>query len=191
MKRLLALAGVSMILWSTQIRADDAVKSPQPSIALTQQLQGSWEGELVGRAAVGKCQLTINRDSLRFQGLDTNDWYETTFTLPLGTQPQQLHATIRKCPHPAHIGKVVYTIVRIEEDTLTMVGIEDDAQDPPDSFDGNEAISKKLPTKPFAIPGLDSSALDGPKSGTDARTFRYLFKKVQLQKKPAETPAAK
>ena len=66
----------------------------RPTASARQRLQGTWEGVLVGQEKDGKITVTITDNSLHFHR-DTNFWYETTFTLPAGTDPQQLHATIK------------------------------------------------------------------------------------------------
>ena len=92
-------------------------------------LQGYWEGD----GAAGKCSITITGNSLYFY-VRTDFWYKTTFTLPAGTDPQQLHATIKDHSPPTNgIGKVVFAIFKIEDGTLTVA--EDDMSDkPPKSF---------------------------------------------------------
>ena len=94
-------------------------------------LQGYWEGEGAG----GKCSITITGNSLHYSVGE--NWYRTTFTLPAGTAPQQLHATIQDCwpPSTNAIGKVVFAIFKIEDGTLTLA--EDDMSDkPPKTFAG-------------------------------------------------------
>src|SRR5687768_4758507 len=59
-------------------------------------LQGYWEGEGAG----GKCSITITGASLLYRA-GTN-WFKTTFTLPEGTDPRQLHATIADCSPPTN-----------------------------------------------------------------------------------------
>ena len=91
-------------------------------------LQGYWEGEGAG----GKCSITITGNSLHYR---VGAWYKTTFTLPAGTDPQQLHATIKDCSPPTNsaVGKVVFAIFKIEDGTLTLA--EDDMSDaPPKTF---------------------------------------------------------
>ena len=48
----------------------------------------------------GKLTITITGNSLHFHR-DANFWWDTTFTLPVATNPKQLHATIKGCPPPA------------------------------------------------------------------------------------------
>ena len=96
-----------------------------PIAAELKPLQGYWEGEGAG----GKCSITITGNSLHYRA-GTN-WWKTTFTLPAGTDPQQLHATIKDCSPPTNnaIGKVVFAIFKIEDGTLTLA--EDDMSDKP------------------------------------------------------------
>src|SRR5687767_12629863 len=62
-------------------------------------LQGTWEGAVVGDKSNQKISITITGDSLHFHR-DTNFWFKTTFTLPAGKNPQELHATIKDCAPP-------------------------------------------------------------------------------------------
>jgi hypothetical protein len=94
-------------------------------------LQGHWEGEGAG----GKCSITIAGNSLYYR--NSAGWYKTTFTLPAGTDPQQLHATIKECSPASSnaIGTVVYAIFKIGDATLLLA--EDDMADkPPKTFAG-------------------------------------------------------
>jgi len=70
---------------------------------------------------VEKITITITGDSFHFHR-DTNFWFETTITLPAGTAPKQLHATIRgSAPgQESSLGQVVFAIFKIEDGTLTI-----------------------------------------------------------------------
>src|SRR5215213_9738043 len=115
-KMALAVTTLSILMPGGLICAQAAGATNQPIAAELQPLQGSWEGVLVGQEAAGKISITITGNSLHFQGLRTDQWYETTFTLPAGTYPQQLHGTIKDCPQPCnYIGKVVFAIFKIED----------------------------------------------------------------------------
>jgi uncharacterized protein (TIGR03067 family) len=96
-----------------------------------QRLQGSWEGVLAGHETEGKVSITITGHALRFQGLKPTQRYAATFTLPSGTHPQQLHATIKEGQGPKDIGKVVFAIFKIENGTLTLAGISESAAQSP------------------------------------------------------------
>jgi hypothetical protein len=89
---------------------------------------------MVGHESDGRITVTITGNSLRFHR-DADFWFETTFTLPAGTFPRQLHATIKDCPQPCDdIGKVVFAIFKIEDGTLILVGIQATATEPPKTF---------------------------------------------------------
>ena len=120
----LAITALSTLMPCVLIRAQDPSTSSKPTAEQTQPLQGLWEGVEVGREAEGKCTMTITGNSIHFQGSNTNEWYKTTYTLPAGTDPQQLRATITGCPQPDYIGKVGLSIFKIEDGTLTLVGHE-------------------------------------------------------------------
>ena len=85
---------------------------------------------MVGQEQDGKITITITGNSLHFHR-DTNFWFETTFTVPAGTDPKQLHATIKDCADKESTGKVVLAIFKIEDGTLTLAGIRT-----PDSEEG-------------------------------------------------------
>ena len=76
---------------------------------------------MVGQENDGKITITITGNSLHFHR-DTNFWFDTTITLPAGTDPKQLYATIKGCPpsQASSIGKVVGAIFKIEDGTLTL-----------------------------------------------------------------------
>jgi uncharacterized protein (TIGR03067 family) len=109
----------------------------QPTNAELQLLQGTWEGVMVGNESQGKITITITGNSLHFHR-DTNFWFETTITLPAGKDPKQLHATIKGCPpsQAESIGQVVRAFFKIEDGTLTLATIGDDAEETPKSFEG-------------------------------------------------------
>ena len=99
----------------------------QPTNAELQLLQGTWEGVLVGDKAQQKITITITGNSLHFHR-DTNFWFETTITLPAGTNPKQLHATIKD--GASSVGLVVVAIFKIEDGTLTLATGNGDGEAP-------------------------------------------------------------
>jgi uncharacterized protein (TIGR03067 family) len=119
-----------------QLTAKAKGAADQPTAADLQLLQGTWEGVLVGDTAQQQITITITGNSLHFHR-DTNFWFETTITLPAGKDPKQLHATIKGCPpsQAASIGKVVRAFFKIEDGTLTLATIGDDAEETPKSFE--------------------------------------------------------
>ena len=119
----------------------------QPSAAELQPLQGTWEGGVVGDKSHDKITITITGNSFHFHR-DTNFWFETTITLPAGKDPKQLHATIKGCPssQASSIGKVVRAFFKIEDGTLTLATIGDDAEETLKSFEdaGNRYELRKV-----------------------------------------------
>jgi len=119
--------------------------TPTPLAEELKPLQGHWEGEGAG----GKCSITIAGNSLHYR--NSAGWYKTIFTLPAGTEPQQLHATIKECSPPSNIaiGTVVFAIFKIEDGTLLLA--EDDMSDkPPKTFAGASSrynVKKVQPQK--------------------------------------------
>jgi hypothetical protein len=149
----LAVTTLSILMPCGLICTQAAGTTNPPTAAELQPLQGTWEGFMVGNEG-RKITITITGNSLHFHR-DTDFWFETTFTLPAGTYPQQLHATIKDCPEPCDdIGKVVFASFKIEDRTLTLAGIQASAVEPPKTFG--------------EIPGVE-----------DNRIFRYKLKKVQ------------
>lgn len=119
----------------------------------------------MGDKSDDKITITITGNSFHFHR-DTNFWFETTITLPAGTDPQQLRATIKGCA-PAQgdnsIGKVVVAIFKIEDGTLTLAARGDGAEETPKSFAATE----------------------------DKGLTRYELRKVQPQTKNTEPPKTK
>ena len=146
----------------------------RPTDAALQRLQGTWEGYGLSRETPGgpyvksessaKITIKITADSLYFHER-SNFWWDTTFTLPAGMDPQQIHATIkRSADGDDPTGKVVIAFYMLEDGALTLGGIRDkDSTAPwPKSFDATE----------------------------DTMTGRYELRKVQPQTKnvAASTP---
>ena len=84
---------------------------------------------MVGQEKDGKITITITGNALHFHR-DTNFWFDTTMTLPAGTNPKQLHATIKACPPQDSIGQVVVAIFKIEDGTLTLATGNGDGEAP-------------------------------------------------------------
>jgi uncharacterized protein (TIGR03067 family) len=138
--------------------------SNQPIAVELQFLQGTWEGVMVGHEKNGTITITITGNSLRFYR-DTNFWFKTTFTLPVGTDPKQLHATIKdSAPGQENsVGEVVVAIYKIENGTLTLAALGDGDDETPKSF----------------------------KAAEDKGLTRYELRKVQPQKEDTGPPKTK
>ncbi|HEX6903899.1 MAG TPA: hypothetical protein VF789_29580 [Thermoanaerobaculia bacterium] len=155
-KRALSVTAFCLFMLYLPIYAQGAGTASQP-------LEGTWEGFMVG-AESRKITITITGNSLHFHR-DTNFWFKTTFTLPAGADPKQLHATIREgAPGQENsVGKVVVAIYKTEDGKLTLVALGDGDEETPKSFEAAEEQ------------GLN----------------RYELRKVQPQKKNSEPPKTK
>lgn len=111
---------------------------------------------MVSEKSDDKYTITIKGDSFHFHR-DTNFWFETKITLPAGTDPQQLHATIKGCApgQENSLGNMVVAIFKIEDGTLTLAARGDGSDDTPKSFEATE----------------------------DKGLTRYAFRRVKIQKK--------
>ena len=91
---------------------------------------------MVGDQAKQKITITVTGDSLHFHR-DEGFWFETTITLPAGKDPMQLHATITGCPpsQAESIGEVVKAFFKIEDGTLTLATMGEDAEETSEGFD--------------------------------------------------------
>lgn len=140
----------------------------QPINAELQPLQGTWEGGVVGENSLQKITIKITGNSFHFHR-DANFWFDTTITLPPGTNPKQLLATIKGCPESqaSSIGKVVGAIFKIEGGTLTLAtgGADSSPEGTPKGFDSTE----------IKISGL----------------ILYELRKVQPPKKDGQPPKSK
>jgi uncharacterized protein (TIGR03067 family) len=148
-----------------QIPAKAKGAANQPTAVELQLLRGTWEGVTVGDQSHQKITITIKGNSLHFHR-DTNFWFETTIILPAGTDPRQLHATIKDCAPPGQensVGKVVVAIYKIEDGKLTLAALGDGDEETPKSFEAAE----------------------------DKGLTRYELRKVQPQKENTEPPKTK
>jgi hypothetical protein len=117
-------------------------------------LQGYWQGE----GGAGNISINITGNSLNYYARP-DQWYQTTFTLPAGTGPKQLLATIKDCgdKSPKPIGEVVASIYKIEDGTLTFASPPSHNAKAPESFEdeaigGIFAVRKVQPQKRNAQP---------------------------------------
>ena len=189
-KTALALTALALLLPGATVRAQVAAATTPTDTAQTQRLQGTWEGVLTGQESAGKITITITGNSLHFQGLNTNEWYDATFTLPAGTNPQQLRATITGCERAKDLGSVIGAIFKIEDGVLTLAGIEARDQDPPKGF-GEDKPLFKIEDGTFNFAGGGPSASKASKGFEGNTTFRYDLKKVPLRNNITAAPKAK
>ena len=149
LKRAIDFTALSLLMPCVLLGLQSGCATHPPIAAELKPLQGYWEGEGAG----GKCSITITGNSLHYHA-GTN-WWKTTFTLPAGTDPQQLHATIKDSSPPTNgIGQVVFAIFKIEDGTLTLAEV-DMSDEPPKTFDSATSryvVKKVQPQKTNAEP---------------------------------------
>ena len=163
LKKALGFTVLSLLLQCVLLGLHIGCTTHPSTASELRRLQGTWEGGVVGDKSHDKITITIAGDSFHFHR-DTNFWFETTITLPAGTDPQQLHATIKRCSPPeSPIGKVVVAIFKIEDGTLTLAARGDGDEETPKSFEATE----------------------------DKGLTRYELRKVQPQKKNTQPPKTK
>jgi uncharacterized protein (TIGR03067 family) len=161
-RRLLTIACLITALTANaaeQPAAEGKGAAGQSVAAELQPLQGTWEGVVVGDKSNAKISITVSGDSFHFHR-DTNFWFETTIAVPAGTNPRQLHATIKDCPpsQNSSLGKVVVAIFKIENGALTLA--TGNPEPLPKSFDAaeNEGMSlyelRKVQAQKEIIPPL-------------------------------------
>jgi uncharacterized protein (TIGR03067 family) len=171
-RHLIILVALAFSLILIADGAEESPRAPKRTVAELKRLQGTWEGvesplssQFQESAPADKITITITGNSLHFHR-DKDFWFKTTFTLPAGTDPQQLHATIKSGPEAWDaVGQVVYNIFKIEDETLTLAGIPSRDKGPPKS------------SRVFNF--------------EDKTEFRYELRKVQPKKKNTELPKSK
>ncbi len=163
LKGALGFTALSLLIPCVLLGLQAGCTTHPPAASARQRLQGTWEGFMVGAEADGKITITISGNSLHFHR-DTNFWFETTFTLPAGIDPQQLRTTIKDCADKDSIGKMVVATFRIRDGTLTLAGKQESAKQTPSTF---------------------------PSATNEAIPFRYDLKKVQPQKRNTEASTSK
>jgi uncharacterized protein (TIGR03067 family) len=163
-RHLIILVALAFSLILIADGAEESPRAPKRTAAELKRLQGTWEGVVVGDKSGDKITITITGNSFHFHR-DKDFWFETTITLPAGTDPQQLRATIKGCApgQENSIGKVVVAIFKIEDGTLTLAARGDGAEETPKRFEATE----------------------------DKGLTRYELRKVQPQKQNTQPPKTK
>ena len=137
LKESLGFAALSLLL-PFLLSGLQAGTTPTPTASERERLQGTWEGAVVGEKSGDKITITITGDSLHFHR-DANFWFKTTITLPAGSDPRELHATIKDCAPPRDsIGKVVAAIYKIEDGKLTLAAMGEGTDEASKSFEAAE-----------------------------------------------------
>ena len=126
--RRLASPCLLLCLYAGCAKHPPAAPGPAPE---AHPLQGYWE--VKGQS--DKTSMTIDGDSLYLYARPDFQ-FDTTITLAAGTDPPQLHATIRDSPRTSgNAGEVVFVIYKIEDETLTMAVVDESDEAPPSFLD--------------------------------------------------------
>lgn len=155
-KEALGFTVLSLLLPWLLLGLQAGCRTNSPSATELQRLQGTWEGVALNKKTPGgsfvksadTITITITGNSFHFYR-DTNFWFETTIALPAGTDPQQLHATIKgNAPSQGSnaICKVVVALFKIEGGTLTLAASGDGGT--PLSFEDENATRYELQKVP-------------------------------------------
>src|SRR5678816_135831 len=123
-RHLIILVALAFSLILIADGAEASPRAPKQIAAEQKRLQGKWEGVMVGQEKGDKITITITGNSLHFHR-DTNFWFETTFTLPAGTDPKQLRTTITGGPDKDSIGKMVPAIFKTGDGNLCLLYTSD------------------------------------------------------------------
>lgn len=153
---LVCITGSFLANAGEQLTGSSKCAANQPTAVELQRLQGTWEGVLVGDKAHQKITITIAGNSLHFHR-DADFWFETTIAVPAGKAPMQLHATIKRCPpsQADSLGQVVKAFFKIEDGTLILATIGDDAEETSKGFEAagtRYELRKVQPQKKNAQP---------------------------------------
>jgi uncharacterized protein (TIGR03067 family) len=81
--------------------------------------------------------MSIMGNSLRLDGPDKVEWYDSIIALAPNESPKQLKVSISECPVAEFVGKSSRLIYKIEGDTLTMVGNKPGVPHAPKDFNGD------------------------------------------------------
>jgi uncharacterized protein (TIGR03067 family) len=86
-------------------------------------LQGTWVGHEVG-GEKGECRMTIEGDTIKFQGARQGEWYVGRVALNPKAQPKQATILIESCPYPKYANQTSKAIYKLEGTRLTIAGHE-------------------------------------------------------------------
>lgn len=131
-----------------QLTVDANCGGDRTTTSELQLLQGTWEGFDVGDTSHKKITITITGNSLHFHR-DKDFWFDTNFTLSTGTDPNQLHATIKESANGVAKGEVVGAIFKIEDGTFTLASYGTDNAALPKTFASypSRYVLKKVPLR--------------------------------------------
>ena len=105
-------------------------------------LQGNWVGEEIG-GEKGRCQMTVDGDTVKFQGARQQDWYVGILTLDPKADPKQATMLISDCGIRQYVNKVARGIYKLEGKTLRLAAHEPGNDEVPTSFEHDTATQTR------------------------------------------------
>jgi uncharacterized protein (TIGR03067 family) len=102
------------------------------------QMQGNWVGEEIG-GEKGQCRMTIEGDTIRFQGVLRQDWYVGTLTLNPNAKPKQALVQVGDCGVRQYVNKTTRAIYKLEGKQLTVAAHEPGNEAVPTTFERDPA----------------------------------------------------
>ena len=106
------------------------------------QLQGNWVGEEIG-GDKGECLMTIEGDTVKFQGALRQDWYVGTLTLSPQAHPHQALVLIADCGIRQYVNKTTRAIYKLEGKKLTLACCEPGNEATPTAFGHDPATATR------------------------------------------------
>ena len=103
-------------------------------------LQGSWVGEEIG-GQKGQCRMTVEGDTVKFQGALQQDWYVGTLTLDPKANPKQATVRVNDCGLRQYVNKTTRAIYKLEGKKLTLAAHEPGNEAVPTAF-GHDPASQ-------------------------------------------------
>jgi uncharacterized protein (TIGR03067 family) len=130
----LAAAALAAVLLSC-----GCASTPKNELA---QLQGNWVGEEIG-GEPGPCRMTLEGDTIKFQGMQRQDWYVGTLTLDPKAHPKQALLLIRDCGIRQYVNKTARAIYKLEDKKLTLASHEPGTNTVPTAFERDTASHRR------------------------------------------------
>ena len=136
MRMVLTLAAVTV---AAVLLSCGCASTPQGELT---QLQGNWVGGEIG-GEKGVCRMTLEGDTIKFQGALRQDWYVGTLTLDPKAHPKQALLLIADCGVRQYVNKTARAIYKLEAKTLTLASHEPGNDSVPTAFGHDSATQTR------------------------------------------------
>ena len=132
-----AVFGVGMLLFC------GCASTPKSDLS---RLQGNWAGTEIG-GEKGQCRMTIEGDTIKFQGARQGEWYVGKLTLLPKANPRQATFLVESCAFPQYINKTAKAIYKVQGNSLKIAACEPGSEMTPPAFESDSASQ----TRAFAF----------------------------------------